>query len=107
MPSRRAARAAGDRRRAGERGARTGPGAADRQALELGETADARAYDLYLRGNDYAGRGNTESALRSAIQLYQQAVGLDSTFARAWARLARVSLQIYWYHYDRTESRLA
>jgi tetratricopeptide (TPR) repeat protein len=81
--------------------------AADRQALELGGTADARAYDLYLRGIDYAGRGNTESALRSAIQLYQQAVGLDSTFARAWARLARVSLQIYWYHYDRTEDRLA
>ena len=81
--------------------------AADRQALDLGGTANPRAYDLYLRANDYAGRGNTESALRSAIQLYQQAVGLDSTFARAWARLARVSLQIYWYHYDRTEARLA
>jgi TolB-like protein/Flp pilus assembly protein TadD len=77
------------------------------QALEVGETADPEAYDLYLRGNDYAGRGNTEGALRSAIQLYQEAVTRDSTFARAWARLARVSLQIYWYHYDYSDARLA
>jgi TolB-like protein/Flp pilus assembly protein TadD/tRNA A-37 threonylcarbamoyl transferase component Bud32 len=82
-------------------------GRGDRGGLDLGGTADVEAYDLYLRGNDYAGRGNTEGALRSAIQLYQEAVARDSAFARAWARLARVSLQIYWYHYDLTDARLA
>jgi serine/threonine-protein kinase len=50
-------------------------------------TRDAEAYLLYLQGR-YAAARYTESDLRRGIALYQQAIRLDSTFARAWAGMA-------------------
>jgi TolB-like protein len=47
---------------------------------------DARAYELYLRGNELA---RTYDGLRAARESYEQALELDSRFAPAWAHLGR------------------
>ena len=62
----------------------------EEDALELSKRKpprDLRAYDLWLRGNRsldlWTAEGNTE-----AIELFERAIALDSTFARAHAGLA-------------------
>ena len=47
---------------------------------------NARAYELYLRGNELA---RTYDGLAQARDLYQQSLDLDSSFAPAWAHLGR------------------
>ncbi len=47
---------------------------------------DARAYELYLRGNELA---RTYDGLPAARDLYQRCLELDPRFAPAWARLGR------------------
>jgi len=57
---------------------------------ESSPTLDAprngRAYELYLRANDFA---RTYDGLVAARDLYQRCLELDPTFAPAWARLGR------------------
>lgn len=53
--------------------------------------ADARAYELYLRGNELA---RTYEGLQDARDLYRRCLDLDPTFAPAWARLGRCHLVI-------------
>ncbi len=60
-------------------------------------TRNLAAYDAFLRGDRLLvteGRIDPASA-RQAAEAYGQAVGLDSTFALAWARLARAELLRY------------
>jgi serine/threonine-protein kinase len=47
---------------------------------------NARAYELYLRGNEL---GRTYDGLPAARELYQRCVELDPAFAPAWAQLGR------------------
>jgi TolB-like protein len=47
---------------------------------------DARAYELYLRGNELA---RTYEGVPAARDLYQRSLDLDPDFAPAWARLGR------------------
>ena len=47
---------------------------------------DARAYELYLRGNELA---RTYDGLVRAREIYQQCLELDPRFAPAWAHLGR------------------
>jgi serine/threonine protein kinase/tetratricopeptide (TPR) repeat protein len=47
---------------------------------------DTRAYELYLRANELA---RTYDGMLRARDLYERAVGLDPTFAPAWAHLGR------------------
>ena len=54
-----------------------------RRARRAGETSSAEAYDLYLRGNDYLGRSNSEADLANAVRLFRQAVIADPGFAAA------------------------
>jgi serine/threonine-protein kinase len=82
-------------------------GTSDRNAIAEGGTADAEAYDLYLRGNDYLARGYGQTTLASARQLYEQAVERDPRFALAFARLANAHIQTYWFGHERTPARLA
>ena len=51
-----------------------------------GIAPDARAYELYLRGNEL---GRTYNGLINARELYASALQLDSGFAPAWAHLGR------------------
>ncbi len=49
-------------------------------------TKNNEAYDFFLKGQ--AIRSNSASAARTAANYYEQAVALDSNFARAWGSLA-------------------
>jgi serine/threonine-protein kinase len=82
-------------------------GTAERDAIAIGGTSDADAYDYYLRGNEYLARGYGQTTLASARQLYQEAVKRDPRFALAFARLANAHIQTYWFGHDRTAARLA
>jgi tetratricopeptide (TPR) repeat protein len=72
---------------------------ADSARRELAErpTRNLDAYDLYLRAEGTAlGQGrNDPASLRSAIDLYQRAIALDSAFGLAWARLSLASSNLY------------
>ena len=59
----------------------------EREALRRRETPNAAAYELYLKGRELWHRRTPES-IRSAISLYQDAIGLDSRFVLAHAGLA-------------------
>ena len=56
-------------------------------ALALRPTGDLRAYDLYLKGL-FAWNQRNDRSLPEAVRYLEQAVALDSSFARAWAALA-------------------
>lgn len=60
-----------------------------RRALSSQPTDNFEAYDLYLRGNELYGRRFVEEDTRAAVAMYEQAIQLDSTFASAYAALAR------------------
>ena len=65
-------------------------GVAESQQLAARPTSDIVAYDAYLRAEAFTRRFETGeiAATDSAIEYYREAVGRDSTFARAWAKLA-------------------
>ena len=62
-------------------------GPAQARVARASGTRRVDAYLLYLQGR-YAAAGYTEADLRHGIQLHEQAIQLDSTFARAWAGIA-------------------
>jgi tetratricopeptide (TPR) repeat protein len=62
-------------------------GAKPDSALAEKPTANLEAYDLYLKGR-FAWNQRTGSSLKEAVRYLEQAVGRDSSFARAWAALA-------------------
>jgi len=66
----------------------------ERQILDSKPTENIEAYDLYLRGIDYLHRGMAESDLLVAVEMFEKAVDLDSSFALAYTSLsyARTSL---------------
>jgi serine/threonine-protein kinase len=68
------------------RGALTGERAVVASGVPRG-TADPAAYDLYLRGK-YAWAKRGERGLLNAVDLFQDAIRRDSSFARAHAGLA-------------------
>jgi len=76
------------------------------EALAARPTANTEAYDDYLRANEYWDRGTIPDT-RLASELYHQAIALDSTFALAWARLARAEAWIYWFRADHSAEQLS
>jgi len=79
----------------------------EQQGLNARPTDNLAAYDYYLRGNDYYGRGFNQQDMRIAVDMYQRAVTADSTFALAHARLGQTHVELYWFFYDRSARRLA
>jgi serine/threonine-protein kinase len=72
-------------------------GAGERERFSERPTQNLAAYDAFLRGEEAVG-GNTTMdpvALRRARDYYEQAVGLDSSFALAWAQLSRAYSHLY------------
>ena len=69
-------------------------------------TADPQSYDLYLRGR-YFWLHRGEANLRRAALLFSQAIGRDSSFARAWAGLALVQVVLPEYTASRQDTLYA
>lgn len=82
----------------------------DREKASLAErpTADAEAYDLYLRGREYAARAaRTDEDWANALAMFDRAVTRDPAFAHAHAAAAQLHARMYWFGRDRTAARLA
>ncbi|HEY5611402.1 MAG TPA: protein kinase, partial [Thermoanaerobaculia bacterium] len=74
----------------------------EQEALAAKPTEDLQAYDLYLRGKSYA-RRLTRQDLEFALQMFENAVSLDPSFALAHAAIANACAQ-YHYHYERASA---
>jgi serine/threonine protein kinase len=64
------------------------------EALAIKPTENLQAYDLYLRGKRYA-RRQTRQDLEFALQMFENAVALDSSFALAYAACANACAMFY------------
>jgi serine/threonine protein kinase/Tfp pilus assembly protein PilF len=73
----------------------------EQQALSAKPTENLQAYDLYLRGRNYARRVGRQD-LQFALQMYENAVALDPEFSLAHAGLAKVCAE-YYYHFERQQ----
>ncbi len=76
------------------------------EQIERKPTENVEAYNFYLRGNDFYWRSYQEENWSIAINMYQKAIKLDSSFALAYTMLARSYLSLYWWHHDRSIERL-
>ena len=76
----------------------------EQQALAARPTENLQAYDLYLRGRNYARRVGRQDML-FALQMYENAVALDPNFTLAHAGLANVCAEYYW-HFERNQGWL-
>lgn len=74
----------------------------EQEALAAKPTQNPQAYDLYLRGRNYA-RRVVRQDLHVALQMYENAVSLDPDFALAHAGIANVCAQ-YFTHYEKKDS---
>jgi serine/threonine protein kinase/Flp pilus assembly protein TadD len=72
-------------------------GTRERQALAAGETGTSGAYDLYLQARGHLQRRGKDD-IDQAIQMFQQAIALDSKYALAYAGLG----EAYWRKYRDT-----
>lgn len=68
-------------------------GAASAAVPRRQPTQNIAAYELYLRGNDPA-LLRSDSAARKGLELFRQAVALDSTYAAAWAGMGRMYTRV-------------
>jgi TolB-like protein/Flp pilus assembly protein TadD len=73
----------------------------EQQALSAKPTENLQAYDLYLRGRNYARRVGRQD-LQFALQMYENAVALDPDFGLAHAGLGKVCAE-YYYHFERKQ----
>jgi len=73
----------------------------EQEALAVKPTQSLQAYDLYLRGKSFA-RRLTRQDLEFALQMFENAVSLDPTFALAHAAIANVCAELH-YHYERAQ----
>ena len=71
----------------------------EKARVETKPTTNADAYVLYLRGRSYQTRpDNVLQDFKSAINLYDQAIKLDPTFALAHARVSATASSVYHFY---------
>ena len=66
-----------------------------RQTITERPTQNLEAYNAFLKGEAASNGTNDAGALILATRYYERAVSLDSAFALAWTRLARVNAALY------------
>ncbi|MGA8428612.1 MAG: protein kinase [Candidatus Sulfotelmatobacter sp.] len=71
------------------------------EALAVKPTENLQAYDLYLRGKRYA-RRQTRQDLEFALQMFENAVGIDPSFALAYAASAN-ACAMFFCNYSRDQ----
>jgi TolB-like protein/Tfp pilus assembly protein PilF len=77
----------------------------EEQALAAKPTNNPEAYDAYLRGVAFEARGTFfDTATKTAIDSYEQAVQIDPDFALAWTQLSRLHARLY-FGADKTATR--
>jgi tetratricopeptide (TPR) repeat protein len=64
------------------------------ESLAIKPTENLQAYDLYLRGKRYA-RRQTRQDLEFALQMFENAVAMDPSFALAYAACANACAMFY------------
>ena len=69
-------------------------GAGERDRLGERPTDNLAAYDAFLQGEEAV--GGDLATQRRAVDYYERAVALDSTFALAWAQLSLARVRVYW-----------
>jgi serine/threonine-protein kinase len=82
----------------------------EREIILTIPTENPDAYQAYLRGLEYKNRlvAFEEKDVLMAIEMFQRATQLDTSFAMAYAALSRSHLNLYyWYFSDHTEERLS
>ncbi len=65
----------------------------ERRAIEKKPTENTEAYTYYLRGRELV-RERTEESLRKGVGLFEKAVSLDPSFAKAYAGMAECLSQL-------------
>ena len=80
---------------------------AEQRYIATKPTENLEAYEYYLRGKEYANRGEGVKDKRIAIDMYEKAVEVDPTFSLAYASLSVEHSFMYWAYYDRTNERLS
>ncbi len=78
----------------------------ERAALAVRPTKNLDAYDLYLKGRESIDGATTRSGHDAGLAMIEQAVTLDSTFARAQAYLARSYANQYFNQFQPELPRL-
>ena len=78
----------------------------EKELIAGGGTEVLVAYDYYLRANDYFSRGSHEEDITIAINLYEQAVAADTSYAAAHARLSWCYSRRYWFGFDHAGTSL-
>ena len=75
--------------------------------IESVPTSNIEAYDFYLKANDFYLKGvdyNQRSLQKEnfsyAIQMFEQAIAIDSNYALAWIGLTQAYSDMYWYNYE-------
>ena len=68
----------------------------ERRAMQFVATSDPEAYDYYLRGRNYM-YSMARRDYEHAIRMFEQAIGVDSKYALAYAGIADAYSQIYRY----------
>src|SRR3546814_9825197 len=68
----------------------------ERRAMQFVATSDPEAYDYYLRGRNYM-YSMARRDYEHAIRMFEQAIGVDSKFALAYAGMADAYSHLYRY----------
>jgi serine/threonine protein kinase len=76
------------------------------RSSSLPPTTNLKAYDYYLQGNYYYHRSWGEADYRKAIQMYTNAINIDTNFVLAYVMLSRADGSMFTDHYDRSAERL-
>ncbi len=67
----------------------------ERERAEPAPTQNLAAYDLYLKGRDILKKHRDEGNVKAALDLFNQALKKDDSFALAWTGVADASLLLY------------
>jgi len=74
-------------------------------SLKQNLTTNAQAYDLYLKGMEYAYRSISKPDYEIAEDLFEKAIEADPSFSSAYAQLSIIHSNLYWFFYDPSPER--
>jgi tetratricopeptide (TPR) repeat protein len=78
----------------------------EQKSLESNITNNSAAYDTYLKARYYSQDIHSEKNSRIAVELLENAIKLDSSFAAAYAALSTVQSNMYWSYFEHTDENL-